>query len=206
MDDIYHRLIFDDRKPISCYKFAKDLGEDSKLVVINGVSKQYAMTGFRLGWSVANRELTKVMTDIQSHETSGSSMLSQWAAVGALTGPQDCVEELRRTLQANRDVIVRELRDIKGVNVTKPDGTFYCFADFRSYDEDSTRLSNFLLEKALVVSVPGVEFGLDGYLRLSYCGSAEDVVEGIRRIRWALDPNSPREIDLGGRQAVRDWS
>lgn len=205
MDDIYHRLVFDGLEPVSCYEFAANLGEDSRLVVINGVSKQYAMTGFRLGWSVANTELTRVMTDIQSHETSGSSMLSQWAAVGALTGPQDCVDELRRTLQTNRDIIVRELGEIQGVNVAKPDGTFYCFADFRSYDGDSTRLSNFLLEKALVVSVPGVEFGVDGYLRLSYCGSAEDVVEGVRRIRWALDPGSPKDINLGGRKAIRDW-
>jgi aspartate aminotransferase len=205
MDDIYHRLIFDGRTPISCYRYAKDSGDGSKLVVINGVSKQYAMTGFRLGWSVANAPLTKVMTDIQSHETSGSSMVSQWAAVGALTGSQDCVENLRKTLEHNRDIIVKELGAIEGVKVAKPDGTFYCFADFRAYDEDSTRLSNFLLEKALVVSVPGVEFGVDGYLRLSYCGSAEDVVEGVRRIRWALDPSSPKEIQLGDRTAVRDW-
>jgi aspartate aminotransferase len=205
MDDIYHRLVFDGREPISCYQFAKDLGENSKLVTINGVSKQYAMTGFRLGWSVANAGLTRVMTDIQSHETSGSSILSQWAAVGALTGPQDCVDELRRTLEGNRDIIVEELERIKDVKVARPDGTFYCFADFRACDEDSTRLSNFLLDKALVVSVPGVEFGVDGYLRLSYCGSAEDVIEGVRRIRWALDPGSPKEINLGDRKVVRDW-
>lgn len=206
MDDIYHRLVFDGLEPISCYKYAGNLGEDSKLVVINGVSKQYAMTGFRLGWSVANAKLTKVMTNIQSHETSGSSMLSQWAAVGALTGSQACVEELRKTLQSNRDVIIRELESIEGVRVAKPDGTFYCFADFRKYDEDSTRLSNFLVEKALVVTVPGVEFGVDGFLRLSYCGPEEQVVEGVRRIRWAVDPSSPKEIQIGDKKLVRDWA
>ena len=77
MDDIYHRLLFDGRKPINCYNYAKDLSENSKLIVVNGVSKQYAMTGFRIGWSVANPSLIEVMTNIQSHETSGPSALSQ---------------------------------------------------------------------------------------------------------------------------------
>lgn len=205
MDDIYHRLIFDGLEPISCFKYAKNLGEDSKLVVVNGVSKQYAMTGFRLGWSVANAGLTKIMTDIQSHETSGSCIISQWAAVGGLTGPQDCVEELRSTLESNRNVLLKEIEDFKGVKVAKPNGTFYCFVDFREYERDSTRLSNFLLEKALVVTIPGIEFGVDGFLRISYCGSPEDVTEGLRRIRWALDPNSPKEIQIGDRRVVRDW-
>jgi aspartate aminotransferase len=206
MDDIYHRLIFDGIEPVSCYKYAEIPGEGSRLVVINGVSKQYAMTGFRLGWSVADAGLTKVMTDIQSHVTSGSSMISQWAAVGALTGSQDCVVELRRTLESNRDVLLEALNEFPRIGVTKPDGTFYCFVDFREYDEDSTRLSNFLLEKALVVTVPGVEFGMDGFLRISYCGSVEEIVEGVRRMRWALDSSSPVEIDMGGRTIVRDWS
>jgi aspartate aminotransferase len=205
MDDIYHRLIFDGLEPVSCYKYAKVTGDGSRLVVINGVSKQYAMTGFRLGWSVADAGLTKVMTDIQSHVTSGSSMISQWAAVGALTGPQDCVAELRRTLEGNRNALLDALSEVPDIRVAKPDGTFYCFVDFRDYDEDSTRLSNFLLEKALVVTVPGVEFGVDGFLRISYCGSAEEIVEGVRRIRWALDPSAPIEIEMGGRKVVRDW-
>lgn len=206
MDDIYHRLIFDGLERISCYKYAKNTGEGSRLAVINGVSKQYAMTGFRLGWSVADAKLTKVMTDIQSHVTSGSSMISQWAAVGALRGPQGCVEDLRRTLEGNRDVLLDALSSFPGIRVAKPDGTFYCFVDFREYDKSSTRLSNFLLEKALVVTVPGVEFGVDGFLRISYCGSAEEIVEGVRRIRWALDTSSPKEIEMGGRKAVRDWT
>ncbi len=206
MDDIYHRLIFDGREPVSCYKFAKDLGEDSKLVVVNGVSKQYAMTGFRLGWSVANAGLTKIMTDIQSHETSGSSTISQHAAVGALTGPQNCVEDLRGKLERNRDALMEALRPFDGIGVERPDGTFYCFVDFRHYDGDSKRLCDFILEKALVVTIPGIDFGMDGFLRISYCGSAEEVVEGVRRIRWALDPASPKEIQIGDRRRVRDWT
>jgi aspartate aminotransferase len=87
----------------------------------------------------------------------------------------------------------------------KPDGTFYCFPDFRAYSKDSVALCEFLLKKALVVTVPGREFGMDGHLRLSYAGSIKDITEGIARIKWALDPNSPNEIYIGDRRMVRDW-
>lgn len=205
MDDIYHRLIFDGRQRINPYEYAQDLSENSKLVIVNGVSKQYAMTGYRVGWSVANKKLTEVMTNIQSHQTSGPSVLLQKAAAGALKGSQSSVKNLRITLENNRNVMIDLLESFDGVHVTKPDGTFYCLADFSYYDKDSTRLSNFLLDKVQVVTVPGVEFGLDGYLRLSYCGSIKDILEGIERIKWALDPNSPNELYIGDRKLVRDW-
>lgn len=204
-DDIYHRLIFDGRTQISPYKFAKDLGEDSKLVVVNGVSKQYAMTGFRVGWSIASERVTEAMKNIQSHETSGPSVLSQWAAVGALSGSQSSVESLRSTLESNRDVLMRELERFDGVKVTKPDGTFYCFCDFSAFEKDSMKLSDFLLDKVLVVTVPGVDFGMDGFLRISFCGSVEEITEGINRIKWALDPESSKELLIGGRKVVKDW-
>lgn len=206
MDDIYHRLIFDGRKPINCWQFAKKKGEDSKLIIINGVSKQYAMTGFRIGWAVANKKLIEVMTNIQSHQTSGPSAVLQAAAVGALNGLQSSVETLRTTLENNRNVLISRLKTFDGVKVTKPDGTFYCFADFSAYRKDSTKLAKFLLDKVLVVTVPGVEFGMEGYLRISYCGTVKDVTEGIERIKWALDPNAPNELYIGNRKLVRDWS
>jgi len=206
MDDIYQRLVFDSDQPVSCYEFAKDLGVDSRLVVVNGVSKQYAMTGFRIGWSIANESLTAVMTNIQSHQTSGPSALGQVASVGALEGDQSCVADLRRSLQSNRDALIPLLESFPGLEFARPDGTFYCFCDFSSYEADSTRLSNFLLDRVRVVTVPGVEFGMEGHLRLSFCGAREDLVEGIARIRWALDPASPRELSLGGRTVIRDWS
>ncbi len=205
MDDIYHRLIFDNKKPVNCYDYAKDLSENSKLIVINGVSKQYAMTGFRIGWAVANKKLIEVMTNIQSHQTSGPSVLLQKAAVGALNGSQSCVENLRLTLQNNRDVMLDYLNSFDGLKVTRPDGTFYCFADFSVYEKDSVKLSNFLIDKVQVLTVPGVAFGVDGYLRLSYCGSIEDIIEGIERMKWALDLNSPNELYIGDRKLVRDW-
>ncbi len=205
MDDIYHRLIFDGRKPINCYDYAKDLSENSKLVVVNGVSKQYAMTGYRIGWAVANKKLIEVMTNIQAHQTSGPSKLLQMAAVGAINGRQSAVEGLRVTLENNRNVMMEQLGAFDGVRVCKPEGTFYCFADFSVYSKDSTELCHFLLDRVRVVTVPGVEFGWEGYLRLSTCGSVKDITEGVERMKWALDPNSPNELYIGERKLIRDW-
>ncbi len=205
MDDIYHRLIFDGRKPISAYDYAKDFSEKSKLIIINGISKQYAMTGFRIGWAVANKKVIEAMTNIQGHQTSGPSVVLQMAAVGALNGIQSSVENLRVTLENNRNVLLDYLNSFEGVKVTKPDGTFYCFADFSAYERDSNKLSNYLIDKVRVLTVPGAEFGLEGFLRLSYCGSIKDIKEGIERMKWALDPNSPNELYIGERKLVRDW-
>ncbi len=206
MDDIYHRLIFDNRKPINCYDYAKDLTENSKLIVVNGVSKQYAMTGYRIGWAVANKRIIEVMAIIQGHQTSGPSALLQKAAVGAINGIQSGVESLRLTLENNRNVMIDHLNSFDGVKVTKPDGTFYCFADFSVYNKDSTKLADFLIDKVQVVTVPGVEFGMEGYLRLSYCGSIKDIQNGVERMKWALDMNSPNELYIGDRKLVRDWT
>ena len=205
MDDIYNRLVFEGKSAPLCYDFAKIPLEQSKLVVINGVSKMYAMTGFRIGWAVANKELTNAMSNIQSQQTSGPAAPSQWAAVGALNGVQSSVEALRMTLENNRNVMLERLEAIPGVKVAKPDGTFYCFPDFSAYMKDSQKLANFLLQKVRVVSVPGKEFGFEGHLRLSYCGGMKDITEGLERIQWALDPNSANELYLGDRKLVRDW-
>jgi aspartate aminotransferase len=206
IDDIYHRLIFDDRTPLNPYDYAKDRSENSKLIVVNGVSKQYAMTGFRIGWAVANRQLIEAMTNIQGHETSGPSALLQHAAVGAINGIQSSVEGLRSTLENNRNVLVNELKAFDGVIIEEPGGTFYSFPNFSHYGKDSVKLSQFILDKVQVVTVPGVEFGMEGHLRLSYCGSIKDITEGIERIKWALDPNSPNELYIGERKLVRDWT
>ncbi len=205
MDDIYHRLIFDNRKIINPYDYTKIKDENSKLIVINGVSKQYAMTGFRIGWAVANRKLIEVMVNIQAHQTSGPSVVTQVAAAAAINGVQSQVESLVLTLQNNRDIMMERLNAFNGIKTTKPDGTFYTFADFSVYNKNSTELANFLLDKVRVVTVPGIEFGMDGYLRLSTCGSVKDITEGIERIKWALDPDSPNELYIGERKLVRDW-
>jgi aspartate aminotransferase len=205
MDDIYNRLVFDGKSAAIAYDFMKLPLEQSKLVVINGVSKMYAMTGFRIGWAIGNKPLIEAMATIQSQQTSGPASPSQWAAVGALNGVQSSAESLRVTLQNNRDVMMDRLRAFDGVNVHKPDGTFYCFPDFSAYMKDSQKLSNFLLEKVRVVTVPGKEFGFEGHLRLSYCGTIRDITEGLDRIKWALDANSANELYLGDRKLTRDW-
>jgi len=205
MDDIYHKLVFDGRKASSAYKHASKDIESSKLIIINGISKLYGMTGFRIGWAIANRKLVEVMNNVQAQTTSCTSPITQAAAEGALTGLQSIVEGLRLTIENNRNVMVQELQSFTGVKVAKPEGTFYCFPDFRAYSGKSVELSNFLLKKALVVTVPGREFGMEGHLRLSYCGSVKDITEGIARMKWALDPNAPNEIYIGDRKLVRDW-
>jgi len=205
MDDIYHKLVFDGKEAPPAYRYTRKDIENTRVIVVNGVSKLYGMTGFRIGWVIANRRLVEVMTNIQAQTTSCPSVISQKAAEGALTGVQSVVENLRLTIQNNRDVMMQELSTFDGVKVTKPDGTFYCLPDFRAYSQDSVELANFLLKKALVVTVPGKPFGMEGHLRLSFAGSVKDITEGIERIKWALDPNAPNEIYIGDRKMVRDW-
>jgi len=205
MDDIYNRLVFDGKSAPNCFEFVQHPLEESKLVVINGVSKMYAMTGFRIGWALGNRHLIETMATIQSQQTSGPSAPAQWAAVGALNGVQSTIESLRIMLENNRNVLVDRLKAFDGVKVHVPEGTFYCFPDFSAYMKDSQKLANFLLEKVRVVAVPGKEFGFEGHLRLSYCGTIRDITEGMDRIKWALDPNSANELYLGDRKLVRDW-
>ena len=100
---------------------------------------------------------------------------------------------------------MQELNSFNGVKCTKPNGTYYCLPDFRAYSNKSVDLSQLLLKKALVVTVPGKEFGMEGHLRLSYAGSIKDITEGVARIKWVLDPSSPNEIYIGDRKLVRDW-
>jgi len=205
MDDIYHKLVFDDKIIAPVYNFTKKDIESTNVIVINGISKTYGMTGFRIGWVVANRKLVKIMTNIQSQTTTCNSPICQVAAEAALTGDQSCVDELVATIRQNRDTVIRELQSIPGIKIVKPQGAFYCFPDFSAINKDSMALADFLLKKALVVTVPGKEFGMEGHLRLSYAGAADEVADGLARIKWALDPNAPREIQIGNRKVVRDW-
>jgi aspartate aminotransferase len=206
MDDLYNRLVFDGQKAPNPYDYARLPVEQSKLVVVQGVSKMYAMTGFRIGWALGNRELVEAMTNIQSHQTSGPVTVSQWAAVGALSGVQTPIESLRLTLENQRNVMLERLCTIPGVAVTRPNGTFYCFPDFSAYMKDSQKLAEFLLERVRVVTVPGKEFGMEGHLRLSYCGTIKEIMDGLERIKWAIDPSAPNELFLGERKLVRDWA
>lgn len=210
MDDIYHKLVFDGSVWEPAYKYTQTDIENTMVIVVNGVAKLYGMTGFRIGWVVCSKKLVEVMTNVQGQMTSCTSALLQSAAEGALNGMQSIVENMRLTFQNNMQVVVQELKSFKGVKLDPPKGTFYALPDFRAYipsslAQDSVELSKLILKKALVVTVPGKEFGMEGYLRLSYAGTVKEIKEGVERIKWVLDPTSPNEIYIGDRKLVRDW-
>ncbi len=204
-DDIYHKLTFDKKEAVPAYRFTKNEVEDTHVIVVNGVAKVYGMTGFRVGWVVAPRQLVRVMTNVTAQMTSGVSPVSQAAAEGALNGLQSVVEAIRLQIQNNRDVLLQEMKSFNGARLIPPDGTFYAMPDLRAFNGNSVELSKFLLQKALVVTVPGKEFGMEGHIRLSFSGTVKDVTEGIARIKWALDSSSPNEIYIGDKKMVRDW-
>ena len=204
-DDIYHKLTFDHNKAVPAYNFTKHDIESSHVIAVNGVAKLYGMTGFRVGWVIAPRELVRVMTNVTVQITSGVSPVSQAAAEGALTGVQSVVEALRLQIQNNRDVLLQEMSSFNGIRLIEPQGTFYALPDIHAYSNDSVAVSKFLLQKARVVVVPGREFGMEGHIRISFAGSVKDVTEGIDRIKWALDPTSPNEIYIGEKRMIRDW-
>ena len=135
------------------------------------------------------------MTNIQSHQTSGPVDGRRSGRRSARSPAcRAAIESLRLTLENQRNVMVERLAAIPGVHVTKPNGTFYCFPDFSAYMKDSQKLAELLLERVRVVTVPGKEFGMEGHLRLSYCGTIKEIMDGLERIKWALDPKAPNEL------------
>ena len=184
MDDIYHQLVFDGNK---CPNPCKYSHSSQNLIIGNGVSKLYGLTGLRIGWGVSeNKSLISAMGRMQAQSTSCNSDLSEVAATAALLGDQHCIEELCSLLEQNRNTLLAELNKIPHVVVHKPQGTFYCFADFSYYNADSQALAQYLLETALVAVVPGNAFGMDGHLRISFCASRESITAGVQRIAKAL--------------------
>jgi aspartate aminotransferase len=204
-DDIYHKLTFDRNVAVPAWNYTKNDIETTNVIVINGVAKLYGMTGFRVGWVVGPRELVRVMTNVTAQTTSGVSPVSQAAAEGAINGLQSVVEALRLQIENNRNVLLQEMKTFNGARLIEPQGAFYALPDLRAFGNNSVELSKFLLKKALVVTVPGKEFGMEGHLRLSFSGTVKDVTEGIARIKWALDPTSPNEIYIGDKKMIRDW-
>lgn len=204
-DDIYHKLTFNGNVAPPAYSFTKKDIEDSHIIVVNGVAKLYGMTGFRIGWVVAPRQLVRVMTNVLAQTTSCVSPIAQAAAEGALNGLQSVVEALRLQIQNNRDVVLQEMKTFNGARLIEPQGTFYVLPDLRAFNTNSVEVSKFLLKKAMVVTVPGKEFGMEGHIRISFAGSVKDITEGIARIKWALDATSPNEIYIGEKKMIRDW-
>jgi aspartate aminotransferase len=185
-DSIYDQLIIDDFDYKNPFSFVDDI-EKSNVVVVNGFSKAFSMTGFRIGFSITSKELSKAMTKIQAQVTSCPSELSQYGAVGALREGRNFSKKLVDDLRIKRDILVDELSKIKKAKFIKPQATFYSFVDFSEYEKDSSKLSSTLIEKTGVVTVPGIEFGMEGYLRISFCSDVDSIKKGVSRIREFLD-------------------
>ena len=191
-DEIYEKLIYEGTH-VSIASLGKEI--EKKTITINGVSKTYSMTGWRIGYAAGPPEVIEGMKKIQSQSTSCANSIAQKAAVQALLGPQDDVEKARREFEKRCQVIVDRVREIEGITCPKPQGTFYIFPDVSSFlgtsDGDwsirnSVDLAKYLLEKAEVATVPGSTFGADNHLRLSYATSLDRINEGVDRIKEAL--------------------
>lgn len=193
-DEIYEKLIYDGESHISIASLGDEIKE--KTIVVNGLSKSHAMTGWRIGYAAGPVEIIKTMTKIQSQSTSNPTSIAQKAAVAALKGPQDSVEGMRQEFEKRRNYLVNELNNINGISCRMPKGAFYAFPNIskvlgKKNDgkniENSMELSIYLLEKALVALVPGSAFGAEGFIRISYATSMENLKKGIERIKEAVD-------------------
>ncbi|MGD0843749.1 MAG: pyridoxal phosphate-dependent aminotransferase [Geobacteraceae bacterium] len=192
-DDIYERLVYDGLKFANIVQVLPEL--KPRTIVVNGVSKTYAMTGWRIGYACGPRELMGAITKMQSQSTSNPTSIAQKAAVEALNGPQDAVAAMVVEFEKRRTYIVERLNAIPGVTCFKSTGAFYVFPNFsvvygKSFNgkkiSNSTEFAAYLLEEAKVAIVPGVAFGADRYARLSYAVSMENIKKGLDRIEAAI--------------------
>lgn len=187
-DEIYEKIIYDDNKHISIASLGKEIKE--KTIVINGVSKSYAMTGWRIGYAAANAEIIQAMSSLQDHSTSNPTSIAQKASLCALKSSQEILDKMVLEFAKRRDYIVARLNSIKMISVLKPNGAFYVFPNIskisgKSFNDqvikDSISLSNILLTEAKIAVVPGIVFGENNYIRLSYATSYENIVKGLDR-------------------------
>jgi aspartate aminotransferase len=191
-DEIYQRISYHGPAP----SFASAVGDlFDRTIVINGASKAYSMTGWRIGYAAGPLEVIRAMGKVQSHSTSNAASISQYAAVEAFHGPQDTVDAMVEAFRERRDAIVSLLNGIPGVRCRVPEGAFYAFPNVQGvlgktlqghHIETSLDLATYLLETAYVATVPGEAFGMPGYLRLSYACGMETIREGVARIAAAL--------------------
>lgn len=189
-DDMYELIMWSDEPFCNIVMACPDLYE--RTIVLNGVSKCYAMTGWRIGYAGGPADLIKAMKKVQSQSTSNPTSISQVAAETALNGSQDCVTEMNKSFKRRHDMVLAGLNDIDGFECIAGDGTFYLFPNVEKAIEkldgvnNDVELSSFLLEKAEVALVPGSAFGLDGHMRLSFATSDELLTEALKRIKKAL--------------------
>jgi len=191
-DEIYEKIIYEAKHTsiASLNSKIKDL-----TIVINGVSKTYSMTGWRIGYAAGKEEIIKAMSNLQSHSTSNPTSFSQKGALAAISGPQDSVIKMRSEFKKRRDYMLKKLNQIPGISCTEPRGAFYLFPNVskligRSFNgekiKNSLDLTDFLLREAKVAVVPGVAFGADNYIRLSYATSMDNIIKGIERLKKAV--------------------
>jgi aspartate aminotransferase len=189
-DEIYQNLTYDGVKALSIVEAVPALAD--RTILVNGVAKTYAMTGWRLGWMVGPADAMKAAANLQSHLSSNVSNISQRAGIAALTGPQDCVDEMRTAFDRRRKLIVGELNKIPGFVTPTPQGAFYVYPDVTGLlgrtwggvtPTSSLELADLILEQAEVAAVPGEAFGPSGYLRFSYALGDEALLEGMARLQ-----------------------
>ncbi|WP_449280760.1 pyridoxal phosphate-dependent aminotransferase [Leucobacter sp.] len=192
-DEIYQNLVYDGVRAVSIVEAVPALQD--RTILVNGVAKTYAMTGWRLGWMVGPADVMKGAANLQSHLCSNVNNIAQRAAIAALNGPQEPIEEMRLAFDRRRKLIVEELNRVPGFVCPTPEGAFYAYVDVtgalgRTYrgvtPATSLELADLILSEAEVAAVPGEAFGPSGYLRFSYALGDEALVEGVRRIRALL--------------------
>ncbi len=189
-DEIYQNLVYDGVRAVSIVEAVPALAD--RTILVNGVAKSYAMTGWRLGWMVGPADAIKAAANLQSHLTSNVSNITQRAAIEALTGPQDAVEAMRVSFEKRRNTIVAELSKISGLVCPVPEGAFYVYPDVTGLlnrtwggvtPTTSLELADLILDQAEVAVVPGEAFGPSGYLRLSYALGDAPLLEGVQRLQ-----------------------
>ena len=193
-DEAYETLTYDGVKHVSIASLGEEL--KAQTFVVGSTSKTYAMTGWRLGYVAGPKEVIKAMTDLQSHSTSAPTSVSQKCAVAALLGPQEPVEAMRVEFERRRRYLLERIQSITGITCVPPEGTFYAFPHVAAFYgkkiprnrkiNGSSDLTAYLLHEARVVVVPGVAFGSNKHIRLSYCMDTEQIGEGLDRMARAL--------------------
>jgi aspartate aminotransferase len=192
-DDIYEKIIYDDQPFYTMASFSEELKRIS--IVINGVSKSYSMTGWRIGYAAGAEEIVSAITKYQSQNTSNPTSIAQKASVEALNGTQESVAMMAQEFQKRRDVIVERLTAIPGITCLKPQGAFYVFPNVASYYgrsfgekviRSSAEMASYLLDESNVALVPGGDFGHDDHIRISYATSMDQIEKGVQRIGEAL--------------------
>jgi len=185
-DEIYEKHLYDGAEHVSIASFGTDIA--NRTVTIGGVSKTYAMTGWRLGWSSSPIELARAMTTVQDQVSSGASSVSQAAAIAAIMAPANVVDDMVREFSSRRELILDELQKIDGLSIVPTKGAFYAFVDIAKYlnFRPDIDVASHLLENHKVACVPGSMFEGPGHLRMTYALSKESIIEGVRRVKEGL--------------------